>query len=167
VELGLNAGPFDYIHQNNPFIVFAGKWRPVLLEFGDEQKPGALGLYGGAHLGVGLGGDVVGDFHAFTYGAMALTVPGLGTRLGVGPYYATRAVFGAPARGGVLATFEQKIPGIDGLMLAADWLSGRGGYVTPGFIYSRGPWIFYLGYGLANTGRDDDLVTLEVGLTVR
>jgi hypothetical protein len=52
-------------------------------------------------------------------------------------------------------------------MLAADWLSGRGGYVTPGFIYSRGPWIFYLGYGLANTGRDDDLVTLEVGLTVR
>jgi hypothetical protein len=33
VELGLNAGPFDYIHQNNPFIVFAGKWRPVLLRW--------------------------------------------------------------------------------------------------------------------------------------
>jgi hypothetical protein len=34
-------------------------------------------------------------------------------------------------------------------------------------IYARGPWIFSLGYGFANTGRQDDLVTMEVGLTVR
>ena len=76
-------------------------------------------------------------------------------------------MFGAPARGGILATFEQKVPGIDGLVPAADWLSGRGGCVTPGFIYARGPWSFYLGYGFANTGCQDGLVTMEVGLTVR
>ena len=167
VELGINTGPFDYLHQSNPFIVFTGKWRPFLLEFGDAQQPGAFGLYGGTNLGVGLGKDVRKDFHNLTYGAMSLRLPVLATRLGVGPYFATRAVFGEAARGGLLATFEQKIPGIDGLVLAADWFSGDGGSVTPGFIYSRGPWTLYLGYGFANTGRRDDLVTLEVGLTVR
>jgi hypothetical protein len=167
VELGVNTGPFDYLHQSNPFIVFTGKWRPFLLAFGDAKQPGAFGLYGGTNLGVGLGGDVAGDFHNLTYGAMSLTIPVLATRIGSGPYFATRAVFGEAARGGLLATFEQKIPGIDGLVLATDWFSGDGGYVTPGLIYSRGPLTFYLGYGFANTGRRDDLVTLEVGLTVR
>ncbi len=167
VELGVNAGPVDYIRRNNPFLVFAGKWRSFLLEFGDEKKPGAFGLYGGTHLGVGLGADVAGDFHNLTYGAVSLKVPRIETRIGVGPYFATRAVFGDHSRGGLLTTFEQPIPGIQGLVLAADWFSGRGGYVTPGLIYSRGPFTFYLAYGFANTGRRDDLVAFEVGFTLR
>ena len=167
VEVGINTGPFDYIHRNNPFIVFTGKWRPFLLEFGDKKNPGTFGLYGGAHLGVGLGEDVRGDFHNLNYGAMSLKVPRLETRIGVGPYFATRAVFGGHSRGGLLATFEQPISGIDGLVLATDWFSGRGGYVTSGLIYTRDPFIFYLGYGFANAGRRDDLVTFEVGFTLR
>jgi hypothetical protein len=167
VELGINTGPFEYLHRNNPFIDLAAKWRPFLLEFGDKEKPGAFGLYGGNHAGIGLGGDVAGDLRNFTYGAFTLKLPVLETRVGVGPYFATRQVFGVHSRGGLLATFEQPIPGIDGLLLAADWFSGRGGYATPGLIYTRGPFTFYLGYGFANTGRRDDLVTFEVGFTLR
>src|SRR5262249_23096482 len=137
---------------------------PFVLEFGDAQQPGAFGLYGGTNLGVGLGEDVRGDFHNLTYGAMSLRLPVLATRLGGGPSFATRAGFGGAPRGGRLATLAE---GIDGLVLAADWFSGDGGYVTPGLIYSRGPWTLYLGYGFANTGRQDDLITMEVGLTVR
>ena len=167
VELGINTGPFEYLHQNNPFIDFTAKWRPFLLEFGDKEKPGAFGLYGGTHAGIGLGGNVAGDLRNFTYGAANLKLPVLETRVGVGPYFATRQVFGGHSRGGLLATFEQPIPGIEGLELATDWYSGRGGYATSGIIYTRGPFIFYLGYGFANTGRRDDLVTFEVGITVR
>ncbi len=166
VELGINTGPFDYVHRNNPFIDFAAKWRPFLREFGDEKSPGAFGLYGGNHAGIGLGEDVAGDLRNFTYGAGFLKVPLLQTRVAVGPYFATRQVFGNHSRGGLLATFEQPIPGIEGLELATDWFSGRGGYATSGLIYSRGPFIFYLGYGFANTGRRDDLVTFEVGFTL-
>ncbi len=167
VELGINTGPFDYIHRNNPFIDFTAKWRPFLLEFGDKEKPGAVGFYGGNHAGIGLRGDVAGDLRNFTYGAGILKVPVLETRLVVGPYFATRQVFGAHSRGGMLVTFEQPISGIEGLELATDWFSGRGGFATTGLIYTRGPFIFYLGYGFANTGRRDDLVTFEVGLTLR
>jgi hypothetical protein len=138
VEVGLNTGPFDCFHQNNPFIVLTSKWRPFLLEFGDAKKPGALGIYGGTHLGVGVGGQAVGDFHNLTYGALSLKVPRLETRIGVGPYFATGPVFGTHSRGGLLATFEQPVPGIEALMLAADWFSGRGGYATSGLIYTRG-----------------------------
>ncbi len=167
VEVGMNSGPFDYIHGNNPFIDFTAKWRPFLIEFGDKEKPGAFGLYGGNNAGIGLAGDVGGDLRDLVYGAASLKLPGLQTRLGVGPYFATRQVFGGHSRGGLLATLEQPIPGVEGLILAADWFSGRGGYATPGLIYTRGPFIFYLGYGFANTGRKDDLVTFEVGLTLR
>lgn len=48
---------------------------------------------------------------------------------------------------------------------AADWFSGDGAYFTPGFIYNRWNFTLYVGYGLANTGRQDDLVTLELGYT--
>ena len=167
VELGVNTGPFNYLQHNNPFIDFTAKWRPFLLEFGDKEKPGAFGVYGGNHAGIGVGGDVAGDLRNFTYGAATLKLPVLETRVGVGPYFATRQVFGVHSRGGMLATFEQPIPGIEGLELATDWFSGRGAYATSGLIYTRGPFIFYLGYGFANTGRKDDLVTFEVVITVR
>ncbi len=167
VELGINVGPFDYLRRSNPFIDFAAKWKPFSVEFGDEKKPGALGIYVGNHAGVGLRKDVEGDFRDFLYGAASLKLPVLQTRLGVGPYFATRRVFDDRSRGGVLATFEQPVSRIDGLLFAADWFSGRGGSATVGFIYNKDPFTFYLGHGLANTGRKDDLVTFEVGFTMK
>ncbi len=166
VEVGINTGPFEYLHRSNPFIDFAAKWRPFLFEFGNKEKPGAFGLYGGTNAGIGLAGDVAGDLRNLTYGAGTLTLPVLQTRVGAGPYFATRQVFGAHSRGGLLATFEQPMPGIEGLELATDWFSGRGGYATSGLIYTKGPFIFYLAYGFANTGRRDDLVTFELGFTL-
>ncbi|MGD9763640.1 MAG: hypothetical protein AB7V27_08005 [Candidatus Binatia bacterium] len=164
VEAGINTGPFDYIHRNNPFIDATVKWRPVSLEFGGkEQQPGVFALFGGTQVGVGLRADVKGDVRNFSYGAASVRVPGLGTRVGVGPYFATPYVFDNHSRGGALATFEQPVQGVDGLVLAADWFSGDGALASPGAIYSTGPFVFYLAYGLANTGRKDDLVTFEVG----
>lgn len=90
----------------------------------------------------------------------------LDTRIGVGSYFATRHVFGGHSRGGLLATFEQRIPGMHGLVLAADWSSGRGGYATAGFIWTSGRFTLYGGYGFANTRRRDDLVTIEAGFTL-
>lgn len=164
VEAGINAGPFDTLHTNNPFIYAAVKWRPVLYELSGRHKPGAIGFYIGNTVGVGLHDQVKGKASDLAYGAFSIRFPDLQTRLGIGPYYATKQFFGE-RRAGALATMEQPIPGIDNLLVAADWFSGDGGYFTPGVIYSRWNFTLYLGYGLANTGRQDDLLTMELGYT--
>lgn len=166
VELGVNTGAFDLVGAGSPFADLTVKWRPVYHEMGEGKTPGGFGLYLGNHAGVGLRGDVAGGARDLVYGSTFLKIPVLETRIAAGPYFATRQVFGEHARGGLLATFEQPVPGIDGLLLAADWFSGRGGYATGGLIYSRGPFVFYLGYGFANTGRKDDLLTFEVGINL-
>lgn len=164
IEVGINAGPFDLLNTNNPFIYVAAKWRPVLHEITGRHKPGAIGFYLGNNVGVGLHDQVKGKTSDLAYGAFSIRLPDLQTRLGIGPYYATKQFFGK-RRAGTLATMEQPIPGIDNLVMAADWFSGDGGYFTPGIIYGRWNFTFYLGYGLANTGRQDDLLTMEIGYT--
>jgi hypothetical protein len=165
VELGINTGTYDLLHKNNPFIDAVVKWRPLHHEFGKTDL-GAVDIYGGSHFGIGLHGDSAGKGRNLTYGAISIASPLIKTRIGIGPYFATSQVFGSSARGGVLTTFEQPIPGIDGLLLAADWFSGDGGYVTPGIIYTKKWFSLYAGYGFANIGRADDLITLEMGVTI-
>lgn len=164
VEVGINAGPFDVLHTSNPFIYGAAKWRPILHEISGRHKPGAIGFYVGDTIGVGLHDQVKGKTSNLIYGAGFIRLPDLQTRLGIGPYYATKQFFGE-RRAGALATVEQPIPRIENLLVAADWFSGDGGYLTPGVIYSRWNFTLYLGYGLANTGRQDDLLTMELGYT--
>lgn len=163
IECGLNTGAFDLLNANNPFLDLAVKWRPLLRSFGNEKKPGAFALYLGNHAGIGLHGAVAGRGRYMAYAAASLKVPRWVTRFGIGPYFATKQMFGN-LRGGALATFEQPLPWVNGFTLAADWFSGSGGYVTPGLIYTKGSIVIYMGYGLANTGREDDLLTAEVGM---
>jgi hypothetical protein len=164
VEVGLNAGPFDYLHASVPFIDAAVKWRPLDVAFGENEKDkGSYGFFFGNNLGVGVYGSAEGDVHDYVYGAAYVVLPEWKTRFSVGPYYATENYFASDGRFGAQITGEQPIPGCEGLTFAADWFSGDGAAATVGFIWAHGPLTLYAAYGFANQGRDNDLVTLELG----
>ena len=167
IETGFNAGPFDYLYTNRPFLDATVKWRPVLHEFGEGDAKGAVGLIVGDNLGVGLRHDVAGHIRNLVYGSGFVTIPGTKTRFSGGLYHATRDVFTKNSRVGGQVTFEQPIPGIDGLTVAADWFSGTGAAFTPGLIWNKDRTFIYAGYGFANTGRKDDLITLEFGYMLK
>jgi hypothetical protein len=162
VEVGLNTGAFDYLHPSQPFVDATVKWRPFRTGLRESGDPGALGVFLGNNLGVGLRGDTSGDERDYAYAAAFVVLPDLKTTISAGPYYATRDVFGDERFGGQL-TLVQPVSWMEGLNLAADWQSGHGAYATGGFILARSPWTFYAGYELANDGRDGDLLTLEIG----
>lgn len=154
VEVGLNTGPFDYLHASAPFLDAAIKWRPV------------KGFILGDNAGVGVRGEVSGQFRNLAYGAGVIRFPSTAMRFSAGLYFATRHVYADGQRFGVQATFEQPIPGGAGLVLAADWFSGPGGFATTGIIWTIRRIVLYAGYGFANLGRPDDLVTLELGISL-
>jgi hypothetical protein len=164
IEVGVNAGPFDYLHASSPFLDAAVKWRPVTVEYGSaDGDKGSYGFFFGDHLGVGVHGVVEGDVHDYVYGAAYVVLPETKTRFSAGPYYATEKFFAPEGRFGAQLTGEQPIPAVDGLTLAADWFSGDGAAATVGVALARGPLTLYAAYGFANQGRADDLVALELG----
>lgn len=158
VEVGFNSGAFDYLHASEPFLDASVKWRPL--------STGTMGVLVGDDAGIGLNAGTSGDSRNLAYTSGFITVPGWKTRASGGPYCATSNVFGDRGRCGALATMEQPIPRVAGLELAADWLSGDGAFATIGVIGTVHRIVFYAGYGFANAGRQDDLVTLEVGLNL-
>ncbi|HEV8112591.1 MAG TPA: hypothetical protein VGR31_07425 [Planctomycetota bacterium] len=162
VEVGLNSGAFDYLHASEPFLDATVKWRPLRTNLRETGDPGALGLFLGNNLGVGLRGDASGDERDYAYAAGFVTLPDLQTTISAGPYYVTRDVFG-DERVGCQLTLVQPVSWMEGLSVAGDWQSGDGAYATGGFILSRSPWTFYAAYGFANDGRDGDVLTLELG----
>jgi hypothetical protein len=164
VEVGLNSGPFDYLDSSTPFIDAAVKWRPVMEKFGNGDQ-GAFGFFAGNNLGVQVHGEDSGQVHDYAYAAGFVTLPQSKTRFSAGPYYVTDNFFGPEARFGAQVTVEQPIAKVSGLVLAADWFSGTAGYATPGIIWTIERFVLYAGYGLANDGRDNDLLTLEFGFT--
>lgn len=166
IELGLNSGALDLLHTSNPFLDLSAKWRPWQKEFSNNEKPGSIAWYLGTNNGVGLYDQVSGELRHLSYTAAALRVPGVQTRIEAGPYFATKYVFGERRFGG-LATIEQPVPFVNGLTVAADWFSGDGASFTPGLIYAFKNLTAYAAYGLANTGRKDDLITLELGYTFK
>jgi hypothetical protein len=154
VEAGTNLGAVDYLHSSQPFADAALKWRAMA---------GTLGVVAGANGGVGLRGVTQGVWRGIAYasgfGTMART------RISAGAYCASRQVFAPEARCGLQATLEQRL-GPPGFELAADWNSGPGGYATVGAIATVQRFVCYAAYGFANTGRRDDLVTLELGVNL-
>lgn len=158
VEVGANAGPFDYRHSSVAFVDGTVKWRPIATSSG--------GFFLGDHLGVNVNGDTAEDVRDYAYAAGYVVLSRAGTRISAGPYYATEDYFAPEARWGAQLTLEQPIAAVDGLTVAADWYSGAGGAATTGFVWGTRPWTFYVGYGFANSSRDADLWTLEVGVTL-
>lgn len=158
VEIGLNSGSFDYRHASEPFVDATVKWRPL--------RTATAGVVIGDNTGRGVGGRSPAALRSLGYASGFVVAPSTRTRAAVGPYCATRNVFGDAARCGALLTVEQPVFGPGGFELAADWFSGAGGYATAGVIGTIHRVALYAGYGFANTGRQDDLVTLELGLTL-
>ena len=159
-EIGVNTGPFDYIYKNSPFIDATLKWRPFLREY----NKGSLGFIVGDNAGIGLENEISGHFRNFAYAAGIFGLTPTMTRITAGSYFATRDVFTSHKRFGAQITFEQPIPNVKGLELAADWFSGDGAAMTTGVIWTVDRYVFYGGYGFANQGRKDDLLTLEMGI---
>jgi hypothetical protein len=62
-------------------------------------------------------------------------------------------------------TFEQPLPFVKGLTLAADWYSGVNsiGYFSPGFIYGFGPWTAYAAYTMKNGNSKGNGGLIELG----
>ena len=162
IEVGINNGPYSLIDNQNPFLDFSIKWRPVLQEIQGRNKSGAFAFYLGSNNGVGLSDSVQGKGRNFDYGMVSLCLPDLETRLGAGAYFSTKYIFGNQ-QAGFLGTFEQPLFFVQDLILAADWFSGDGATLTAGLIYNIKKIALYAGYSFANTGRADDIVTLEVG----
>jgi hypothetical protein len=156
VELGINTGAFDYRRASAPFVDATVKWRPI-------HGP-AAGVIVGDDAGVGAGGAASGARN-LTYGAAFLTVPSSHSRISAGPYCATRQVFGT-RRCGAQLTLEQPVLTVPGVELAGDWFSGDGASATLGAIVTAHRLTLYLGYGIANSGRAGDLITLEAGVTL-
>lgn len=158
VEAGINLGAFDLMYESAPFADAAVKWAPEAL------TSDRMGAYAGSHLGIGLGGELAGRTRSLNYVSLYAVTAERRVRVAIGPYFATRHVFGR-SRGGALAGVEAKLERIKGLTLAADWFSGDGGSATPGMIYSAGSFTWYAGYAFANRGRSSDVVALELGFT--
>ena len=158
-EVGLNVGPIDLRHtsKGTPFADAAIKVRLLHTQLNADTLIEATI---GNNVGIGLDGTTSGHVRDFVYGGLSAQFGLTGTRVSAGPYYATKEVFGGHARAGGQFTLEQSLPLVSGLSFAADFQTGHGGLFTPGLIWSKNQFTLGAGYGFANTGRQDDLVTL-------
>ncbi len=165
VEAGVNFGGLTSPGPIVPTATAAVKGQP--LRVGDfALTAGGYGLFY-------LRGSEDGNPAGMGYGFASWRVPKLGTRIEFGGWYASTGFVHPPHRplgsstGGALATFEQPLPWVPGLTLAADWWSGENaiGYLSPGFIYTSGHWTAYAAYSIKNGDSKGDAGLIELGYT--
>lgn len=165
VEAGVNFAGLVSPGPVVPTATLAVKLQP-LRAGGFALTAGAYGLF---YLQGASQGDPSGLGYAFASYKLAAT----GTRVEVGGWYASAGFVHPPHRalgssaGGALATFEQPLPWVKGLEVAADWWSGNNsiGYLSPGLIYSTGHWTLYGAYTIKNGDSKGNGGLLEVGFT--
>ena len=106
-----------------------------------------------------------GDPAGLGYGFASYRIPKLGTRIEFGGWYSSAGYALPRSTGGALATFEQPIPCVPGLTVAADWWSGENsiGYVSPGLIYAFGHWTAYAAYSIKNGDSRGNGGLIELG----
>jgi hypothetical protein len=163
VEAGVNFGGLVSPGPVVPTASVAVKGQP--LRWGDfAVTVGGYGLFY-------LRGTEDGNPAGMGYGFVSYRLPKLGTRIELGGWYAS-AGFVHPlhrplgsSAGGALATFEQPLPWVKGLTLAADWWSGENaiGYVSPGFVYTFGQWTAYAAYSIKNGDPKGNGGLIELG----
>ncbi|HEX4440620.1 MAG TPA: hypothetical protein VH854_11155 [Thermoanaerobaculia bacterium] len=163
VEAGVNFGGFTAPGFVVPTATVAVKIQP--LRVGDfTATAGGFGLFF-------LRGSGDGDPAALGYGMVTYRVPSLQTRLSAGGWYASAGYVHPADRalgsssGGALASLEQPVPGLSGLMVAADWWSGDNsiGYVSPGVVYAFGKWTAYAAYSIKNGSSSGNAGLIELG----
>jgi len=157
MEAGVNFGGFDSPGGIVPTATVAVKIQPV--------RAGEFTLTAGGYGLFYLKGGEDGDPAGLGYGFASYRIPNVGTRIEVGGWYSSAGYAKPSSTGGALATFEQPLPWIRGLTLAADWWSGENsiGYLSPGFIYSFGHWTAYAAYSIKNGDSKGDGGLIELG----
>jgi hypothetical protein len=159
VEAGVNFGGLVSPGPAVPTASVAVKAQPVRAgEF--VVTAGAFGLFY-------LRGSQDGNPAGLGYGHVSYRLPNLGTRIAVGGWYSSAGYAKPGSTGGSLVTFEQPLPWVKGLTLAADWWSGENaiGYVSPGFYYTTGHWTIYAAYTVKNGDSKGNGGLVEAGFT--
>jgi hypothetical protein len=157
MEAGINFGGLNAPGPAIPTATVAVKLQPV--HAGDfTLTAGGYGLFF-------LKGSGDGHPAGLGYGFASYRIPTLGTRIELGGWYSSAGYARPTSTGGALATFEQPLPWVDGLTLAADWWSGENsiGYASPGFIYTFGHWYAYAAYSIKNGDSGGNAGLVEVG----
>jgi hypothetical protein len=163
VEAGVNFGGLVSPGPVVPTATVAVKLQPV--RAGDfTVTAGGYGLFY-------LRGSEDGNPAGMGYGFVSYRLPKFGTQIEFGGWYASAGFVHPPHRvfgsstGGALATFEQPLPWVKGLTLAADWWSGENaiGYVSPGFYWTFGHWTAYAAYSIKNGDSKGNGGLVELG----
>jgi hypothetical protein len=157
VEAGVNFGGFVAPGSIVPTATLAVKAQPIVA--GDfSLTAGGYGLFY-------LQGSRDGNPAGLGYGFATYRLPTLRTRISVGGWYSSAGYAKPNSTGGALATFEQPVPWVQGLTLAADWWSGDNsiGYLSPGFYWSIGHWTVYAAYTAKNGDSKGSGGLIELG----
>jgi len=157
MEAGVNFGGLNTPGPAIPTATVAVKLQP--LHAGDfTLTAGGYGLFF-------LKGSEDGNPAGLGYGFASYRIPKVGTRIEFGGWYSSAGYAKPTSTGGALATFEQPLPWVRGLSLAADWWSGENaiGYVSPGLIYSFGHWTAYAAYTIKNGDSKGNGGLIELG----
>ena len=157
MEVGVNFGGLNAPGPVAPTATVAVKIQPV--------RAGDFTLTAGGYGLFYLKGSEDGNPAGLGYGFASYRIPKLGTRIELGGWYSSAGYAKSTSTGGALATFEQPLPWVQGLTLAADWWSGENaiGYVSPGLIYSFGHWTAYAAYTIKNGDSKGNGGLIELG----
>ena len=163
VEAGVNFGGFYAPGPTIPTATVAVKIQPV--------HTGGFSLTAGGYGLFYLRGSEDGNPAGMGYGFASYRIAGPETRIDVGGWYASAGFAHPPhlplgsSTGGMLLSFEQPLPWVKGLTLAADWYSGVNsiGYISPGFIYGFGHWTAYAAYTMKNGDSKGNGGLIELG----
>jgi hypothetical protein len=155
-EAGINIGGLTSPGPATPTGTVAVKLQPL--------RAGGFALTAGGY-GLFFLDASDGDPSGLGFGFASYRVPGLGTRIEFGGWYSSAGYALPRSAGGALASFEQPLPCIEGLTLAADWWSGESsiGYLSSGLIYTLGPWSAYASYAIKNGDSAGDGGLIELG----
>lgn len=156
VEAGVNFGGFVSPGDLIPTATVALKVQPVRVG-GFALTAGGFGLFF-------LRGARDGDPAGLGYSSVGYRLQ-TGMRITLGGWYASGGYAKPDRAGGALSTFEQSLPWVKGLTLAADWYSGNNsiGYLSPGFIYTTGHWTAYASWSFKNGDSRGNGGLLELG----
>jgi len=157
VEAGVNFGGLTTPGPAAPTATLAVKIQP--------WTAGGLGLTAGGFGQFFLRGSEDGEPSGLGYGHVSFKLPGIGTRVAAGGWYASAGYARASRTGGALASVEQPVPWVPGLTLAADWWSGENtiGYFSPGLVLALGRWTAYAAYAIKNGESRGNAGLLELG----
>ncbi|MCX7607396.1 MAG: hypothetical protein N2170_09070 [Bacteroidia bacterium] len=168
-ELGVTLYDWGFPVQTHSAIAMGYKHtQAILLRGGEVWEPkytvGQMLILSGTGKGAGLWSYLMGSFR----------LPEIQARITIGATFTPNALFGGTEEEDFFGTHpipliaSVELPIIDELDVVVEWFSGDDhefAYLTPGFVYHKGSWVFVLSYKIANNEeeRDANSFVLEAG----